>query len=251
MKLHILMWLLCCVILLATSCKKQVDVSANAENSIANTQASSADFSAANFLFKDSILNPYLNFKPGTVFYYINTIHEDGETSHEHIHVTVTSRIKKILGVNCTVVHDQVKEDGQITEDTYDWYAQDRFGNVWYFGEDTKARTDTGWSTEGSWEAGKHNALPGIAMFAKPGDHINLIYYQEFQHGVAEDQAQVLNTNSSATVPYGSFNNCVQTKEFTRLDPTDIEHKFYARGIGQVLTTSATEREELISITHN
>jgi hypothetical protein len=252
MKLHILMWLLCSIILLATACKKQVDISANTANSTtAITQASSADFNAANFLFNDSISNPYLGFKPGTIFYYINTINEDGETSYEYIHVTVTSGIKKILGVNCTVVHDQVKEDGQITEDTYDWYAQDRFGNVWYFGEDTKARTDTGWSTEGSWEAGKHNALPGIAMFANPGAHLNLTYYQEFQRGVAEDQAQVINTNSSATVPYGSFNNCVKTKEFTRLDPTDIEHKYYAPGVGQVLTISATEREELISITHN
>ena len=120
----------------------------------------------------------------------------------------------------------------------------------WYFGEDTKARTDTGWTTEGSWEAGKNDAKPGIAMFAHPGYVKGKTYYQEYQYGVAEDQAQVLNTNSSATVPYGNFDNCVETKEFTRLDPKDIEHKFYAAGVGQLLTTSKTETEQLISITH-
>jgi hypothetical protein len=61
-----------------------------------------------------------------------------------------------------------VKEGGEVTEDTHDWYAQDIFGNVWYFGEYTQALTDTGWSTEGSWEAGVDGALPGIVMFADP-----------------------------------------------------------------------------------
>jgi len=244
--------LLCmfCFLIGAISCKKQIDQSASTNDADSNSVASSStDFSAANFLIGQPIDNPLLAFAPGTVFFYINKITEDGDVSYENIHVTVTSEIKKILGVNCTVVHDQVKEDGEITEDTYDWYAQDKSGNVWYFGEDTKARTDTGWTTEGSWEAGKDHALPGIAMFAKPGAHIGQTYYQEFRFNVAEDQAKVLSTNSTATVPYGSFNNCVETKEFTRLDPEDIEHKFYAPGIGQVLTTSETETEELINIT--
>jgi hypothetical protein len=239
-----------CFFIGAISCKKQIDQSANTNNAASNSVASfSTDFSAANFLTGQPIDNLFLSFTTGTVFFYINKITEDGDVSYENIHVTVTPEIKKILGVNCTVVHDQVKEDGEITEDTYDWYAQDKFGNVWYFGEDTKARTDTGWTTEGSWEAGKDHALPGIAMFAKPGAHIGQAYYQEFRFNVAEDQAKVLSTNSSATVPYGSFNNCVETKEFTRLDPEDIEHKFYAPGVGQVLTTSETETEELINIT--
>jgi hypothetical protein len=234
----------------AASCKKQIDQSSGAnDDASSSVSASSADFSSANFLIGQPIDNPYLSFATGAVFYYKNTITENGKVSYEYNYVTATPEIKKILGVNCRVVHDVVKEDGEVTEDTYDWYAQDKFGNVWYFGEDSKALTDTGWSTEGSWEAGKNHALPGIAMFANPGAHIGQTYYQEFQYGVAEDQAKVLNVNSNATVPYGSFNNCVETRESTRLDPGDIEHKFYFKGVGQLLTTSATEREELISIT--
>lgn len=250
MKSYKLLWLLCSTLCFIAACKKEVGESANL-SAVTSQSSSQEQFSAANFLFVKGINNPYLPLVPGTIFYSVNTINDEEGTSYEHIHVTVTSNIKTILGVKCEVVHDQVKADGEITEDTYDWYAQDRFGNVWYFGEDTKARTDTGWSTEGSWQAGVHGAVPGIVMFAKPGAHIGLTYYQEFQRGVAEDQAKLLSVNSSATVPYGSFTNCVETKEFTRLDPEDIEHKFYAKGIGQVLTTSATEREELISVTHN
>jgi len=254
MKSHTSMWLLCYALFFATACKKESTSSVNdaglamvLKEQPYNTQ----EFRAANFSLMKAIDNPYFPLIPGTVFRYINTINEDGETSHEHIQVTVTSDIKKILGVNCEVVHDQVKEDGKVTEDTYDWYAQDIFGNLWYFGEYTQALTDTGWSTEGSWEAGVDGALPGIAMFADPGLFIGITYHQEFLQGVAEDEAKVINTTSNATVAYGHFTNCVKTKEFTRLAPDDIEFKFYAKGVGQVLTKSETEREELISITKN
>jgi len=248
------MWLLCFVLCLATACKKELNSSVNAAGSatlLKEQNPEPQEFRAANFLFVKGIDNPYFPLEPGTVFHYINTINEDGETSHEHIQVTVTSDIKKILGVNCEVVHDQVKEGGEVTEDTYDWYAQDIFGNVWYFGEYTQALTDTGWSTEGSWEAGVDGALPGIVMFADPGLVIGKTYHQEFLAGVAEDEAKVINTTSNVTVSYGHFTNCVKTKEFTILAPGDIEFKFYAKGVGQVLTKSETEREELISITKN
>ena len=182
--------------------------------------------------------------------HYINFINDEGELSTENNIVTVTSDIKKILGVNCEVVHDIIKEGGELSEDTHDWYAQDKFGNVWYFGEDTKELTDTGWSTEGSWEAGVNGAKPGIIMFGKPDLFIGLTYYQEFQPGVAEDEATLLNTSSTVTVIYGHFTNCIETREFTKLEPADVEYKFYAKGIGQVLGRSENERDELVSITH-
>src|SRR5256885_12240644 len=130
MKLHKLMGLLCSALCLITACKKQVDESKNQAGStkVESQISSQQQFSSANFLFVKGINNPYLPLVPGTVFYFINTINDKGNTSYQHIYVTVTSDIKRILGVNCEVVHDQVKEKGEITEDTYDWYAQDRFG---------------------------------------------------------------------------------------------------------------------------
>src|SRR4051794_41083175 len=103
--------------------------------------------------FVKRIDNPYYPLKPGTSLHYVNKSIEDGQLTISHDDVTVTSRIKLILGVPCTVVHDQVTIKGKVMEDTYDWFAQDKHGNVWYFGEATKERTDNGWSTEGSWEA--------------------------------------------------------------------------------------------------
>ena len=102
--------LLCSI--LTTACKKQIDVNANNKDSASsvNVQSSLISFSAANFLFVKGIDNPFFTFIPGTTFYSINTIHDEDGTSKEHIHVTVTHDIKKILGVTCTVVHDYVNK---------------------------------------------------------------------------------------------------------------------------------------------
>ncbi len=199
------------------------------------------------------INNKYFPLVPGKTFYYRNTIVEDGETICQDITVCVTADTKVILGVICRVVHDVVKEDGQITEDTYDWYAQDKEGNVWYFGEDTKSYDgEGGISTEGSWMAGVDGAEAGIIMHSNPAEHIDEPYYQEYYKGKAEDQAIVLDVNSMAKVPYGTFNNCVRTKEYTALEPGVTENKYYAPGVGLVLTVmveGGKEREELIKVT--
>lgn len=194
--------------------------------------------------FTSSIDNPLFPLKPGTVFVY-ETAGEDGK---ERVEVCVTHETKTILGVTCTVVRDTVTVGGKVTEDTHDWYAQDKSGNVWYFGEDSKAYRDGKVvSTGGSWEAGVKGAKPGIIMKAKPakGDK----YYQEYAVGVAEDEAEVVSLSESAKVPYGSFSDCLKTKEFTALEPGAVEYKFYASGVGLVLTLEGDVREELVSIT--
>src|SRR5215212_1208623 len=97
--------------------------------------------------FTTTIDNKYFPLAPGTTFIY------QGKTKDatEGDVVTVTSDTKRIMGVECVVVDDKVTEDGKLTEQTYDWYAQDKEGNVWYFGEDSKEYEDGKVSTEGSW----------------------------------------------------------------------------------------------------
>ncbi|MCJ8163753.1 hypothetical protein MKJ04_02800 [Pontibacter sp. E15-1] len=200
------------------------------------------------------ISNPYFPLVPGTTYYYVNTSEEDGETSTEDLKVEVTHDTKVIMGVTCRVVHDvATDEDGNVIEDTFDWYAQDKRGNVWYFGEDTKAYEDGEVSTAGSWEAGVDGAEPGILMYAKPLAHRGEPYYQEFYPGVAVDQAIVLDANNTVEVPYGTFTNCLRTKEFTALEPGVAENKYYAKGVGFVLAVKVeggNDREELVRITH-
>ena len=175
--------------------------------------------------FVDVIDNPYLPWTPGTMLIY--------EGGGERVEITVTDETRKILGITATVVHDQVLTNGEVTEDTYDWYAQDKAGNVWYLGEDTKEfENGEVASTEGSWEAGVDGAQPGIAMLADP--QVGDTYRQEFYEGEAEDLAKVFELGQSVEAPSGSYDEVLVTEEWTPLDPGIVEHKFYARGIGVV-----------------
>ena len=130
------------------------------------------------------------------------------------------------------MVHDQVFLEGDLTEDTFDWLAQDVDGNVWYFGEDTTAYDEGKPTTEGSWEAGVDGAQAGIVMLAdpRPGDR----YPQEYYKGEAEDRAEVLAVDAKVDVPFGSYTDMVKTSDTTPLEPDVEEHKYYAKGVGLV-----------------
>jgi len=196
--------------------------------------------------FVAQIDNQYLLFTPGTTFIYEGET-EDGK---ERIEVEVTHETKEILGVTCIVVRDRVWVDGELAEDTFDWYAQDKDGNVWYFGEDSKEyKGGKVVSTGGSWEAGVDGAKPGIIMKANP--QIGDAYRQEYYKGEAEDLAEVLSLSESVSVSYGSFENCIKTKEWTPLEPDVVEHKYYATGVGvvlEVMVKGGSERTELVEI---
>ena len=184
--------------------------------------------------------NIYMPLIPGTTFYY-EAETEDGleETISE-----VTNSTKVIQGVTTVVVHDVAILDGLVIEDTYDWYAQDAEGNVWYFGEDTESYTydDNGnlidTSTEGSWEAGADVAgtgsvaEAGIVMLADPEN--GLSYIQEFYEDEAEDMAKVSNLDAKVSVEIDDYDSCLKTKEWTPLEPGSVEYKYYAPGVGLV-----------------
>lgn len=199
--------------------------------------------------------NPYFPLRPGETYHYVGTSKEANETETFFITSTVTCDTKLILGVTTTVVHViETDEEGTVLEDTFDWYAQDVEGNVWYFGEFTTAFDNGSSSTAGSWEAGIDGAKPGIVMWADPYAHLGETYYQEYFPGEAEDQAKVIPSKRSVKVAYGMFHKTLGTEEFTALEPDVLERKFYAEGIGMVLAQSAKggkekEREELVDIT--
>ncbi len=184
--------------------------------------------------------NPYFPLTPGRT-----SIYKGGG---EIITVTVTTKMKKILGVTCVVVRDVVKEDGEIVEDTDDWFAQDIKGNVWYFGEIAQNFEDGELvDIEGSWTAGVGGALAGIVMEASP--QVGDVYRQEFALGDAEDMGEVLNLSGSATTSAASCNgNCLVTKDFTPLEPDVEENKYYAPNIGLILELNPEtgDRVELV-----
>jgi hypothetical protein len=190
--------------------------------------------------FVDTIDNPLFPLTPGTTFVY------EGQTAagFEHNEVYVTHNTKVILGVTCVEVQDTVKIDDILTEDTLDWYAQDKDGNVWYFGEASSDLVEgLVVSVEGSWTGGVEGAKPGIIMKAAPA--VGDFYRQEFSLGTAEDMAEVIGLNESVNVPYGSFDHCLKTAETSPLEPDALENKFYCKDIGNVLTNDITAGETL------
>jgi hypothetical protein len=186
--------------------------------------------------FTLEIDNPWWPMKPGSRWVYRET---DEEGAVSRVEVVVTDRTKTIAGLEARVVHDTVTEDGELKEDTFDWYAQDAQGNVWYLGEDTKEYEDGKVkTTEGSWEHGVDGALGGVILPAHPRP--GLTYREEYYEGHAEDGATVLSLDARAQVPFGSFANALRTRNFSPLEPNVIEEKVYGRGVGIVL-------EELVS----
>ena len=193
--------------------------------------------------FVSGITNPYLPLTPGQTLVYQTP---DGS---ETVRFQVTRETRVIEGVTCIVVHDQGFVDGQIHENTFDYFAQDTSGNVWYFGEEVQ-NFENGQvvNTNGSWLAGVNGAQPGIVMQANPT--VGQSYDQENSPGVAEDHGEVVNTAGFVDVTYGSATGAVQINETTPLDPKLNEYKTYVAGIGQMIAISLTtgDSESLIRI---
>ena len=181
-----------------------------------------ADFVAA-------VNHPYWPMPVGAKWTYSET--EGGDEFK--VVVEVLDETKDILGIATTVVHDQVTLDGEIVEDTTDWYAQDADGNLWYMGEDT-AEYENGEivSTEGSWEAGVDGAQPGIILPAAP--EVGQSFRQEYLEGQAEDEARIVSISDRVVVDAGEYEDAIATREVTPLEPDVLEYKWYAPGIGIV-----------------
>ena len=203
-------------------------------------------FNPANFV--TVVNNPYFPLPVGRTWVYEGT--KEGQTQRDV--VTVTPMTRNILGVTATVVSDiATTPDGTLLEKTFDWYAQDKDGNVWYLGEDTSAFGKNGKvDKSGSWEAGVNGAIPGIIMEAHP--QIPDAYRQEYLAGQAEDTAWVVQVGGTITVPYGKVRNTLTTLEATAIEPGNYDQKIYALGIGIVSELALTGPEEvakLVSVT--
>jgi len=199
----------------------------------------------ANFVAR--IDNRYFPLEPGTVFRYRGL----KDSARQIDEVTVTHQVKRVLGIKCTVVRDVVSQAGKKLELTYDWYAQDKQGNVWYMGEAAFDRQNGRFvRAKDSWEAGVKNAKPGIIMRgdARPGD----VYRQEYYPPDALDQAHVGHASATVSVPAGTYKHALVTDEWSPVEP-QIERKWYAAGVGEIkekVTAGGHEVFRLASVRH-
>jgi len=197
--------------------------------------------------FSPNVDNPYLPLTPGTTLVYTGT--KDGKSALNLS--TTTSRTAVVGGVTTRVVEDRLYLENILEERTSDYYAQDRCGNVWYFGEDTATLDRKGnvVDTEGSFRAGIDGAQPGVYMEASP--EVGRRFRQEWYQGHAEDTFRVLSLSAPVTVPYGTFSDALQTEETTALEPAVVDNKYYVDGVGEVKEVSVQgplEKLELVQI---
>jgi hypothetical protein len=203
----------------------------------------SVDIDPTNFV--EVIDNPYFPHMLGMRWVY------EGQTEDglERTEIEILPESREVMGVQTTVVRDTVYLEGEMIEDTLDFFAQDIDGNVWYFGEESSNYEDGQLvDTEGSWEAGVDGALPGIVMFGQPEMHLGETYRQEYYLGEAEDMGILLSTNGLVTVPYGSFEDVVLVYEFNPLEEDAHEIKYFAAGIGEVKAIDLVTGEEAVLI---
>nr|MDP9302305.1 hypothetical protein [Actinomycetota bacterium] len=166
--------------------------------------------------------------------------------------VTVTDQTKVLEGITATTVTDvATTTSGKLLEKTTDWYAQDKQGNVWYLGEDTKAYLPNGHvDTSGSWQADVNDGEPGIVMEADP--QIPDAYRQEFLAGQAEDTAWITGRGGSVTIPYGTVHHVLTSLEHTALEPDVVDQKVYAPGLGivtELALAGGQETAHLVKVT--
>jgi hypothetical protein len=194
--------------------------------------------------FVRAVDNPWFPLRPGTTFIYRGT--QEGDPVRDT--VRVLRRTRRIQGVRCTAVRDQVYVRGRLAERTTDYYAQDDRGTVWYFGERTAELDANGHvtSTEGSWRSGLHGARAGIFMPAHP--RVGRTFQQEFLRGHAEDRFTITSRRARVATPYVTTNRALRTREFTPLEPGIFDGKLYVYGIGNVAEQSLTGPNEALQL---
>lgn len=221
-------------------------LSGSCQDEIKRTPDSSyqPDIQPSHFTNSTTITHPYFPIPAGKKYVY------EGQTADgtERVEEQRTPDTRVIQGIPCVIVQYKEFLDGHLIEETYDWYAQDNEGNVWYFGEDVKNYNPDGSvrNHAGSWEAGVDGAKAGMIMPANPttGDR----YREEYYFNEAEDEAEILKTGLHITIPFGTFDDCIQTRNWTALEPDANEHKFYAPGIGLIKEVELEDQIEIVLV---
>jgi hypothetical protein len=188
--------------------------------------------------------NPYYPLEPGTTFIYSGS--KDGKRAVDLF--TVTHETKTILGIPAVVVHDRLLLDGIPAENTQDWFAQDRAGNVWYLGEATQRLDAHGrvTSTEGSWQAGVDGARAGIFMPGNP--RVGDAYHQELSRGHAEDRFSITSLSARTAVPYGVYDNALRTSDTTPLERGMVGNKYFVAHVGNVRENDVHGGDEYLDL---
>lgn len=195
--------------------------------------------------FRTGIDNPWLPLAPGSTWEYDVNGAGSGAGSRT---VTVATAPEEVGGIEATAVRTVERDNqGRVGVDASEWFAQDRAGNVWKLGEETKERSRAGLVVTVSWRAGDGGARAGVVMLAKPraGDG----YQQELAPGTAEDRSLVVALDADVTVPCGTYDEVLETEDTSELTPSVETQRYYVRGVGLVQESEAGVEVQLVEFT--
>lgn len=205
----------------------------DSDDDSAEPPSSGSDLGVATSMLSPIVDNPYVAFaEVRRAVYEGEEVDDEGETVELRVEATVRDATLTIAGVEVTVVDVLDYEDGELVEETEDYYAQGDDGDVYYLGESVAEFEDGELVGHGgAWVAGEDGARAGVFMPAEPqvGDEVE----QERAPGVAEDRSAVVETGMSVTVPAGTFDDCIETEDFDPIDEI-TEAKFYCPDVGLV-----------------
>lgn len=219
--------------------RKQVEVPSSKSAVIYDPVIKPSDFST-------TITNKYFSWHIGKKMTYMGTT-TDGV---KRIEIEIESATRTIMGVETLVYRDRVYLGKELTEDTKDYLAQDKEGNVWYFGEEVKNFEKGKFKDQhGSWIAGENGALPGIWIKAK--NTVGDSYRQEYLKGQAEDMTDVVAINQTIKTKEGTYNDCIKMYDWTPLDVEAKEYKYYCPKVAGLVISEKIqtgEKEELTNV---
>lgn len=193
------------------------------------------DFNPNNF--DDSSItidNKWFPLIPGTHLVYEGYAIEESEKITRRIEFTVTDLSKVIGSTNTVVVWIVDYVDGELAEIEIAFYAQDKDGTVWFFGEHPEAYDADGVLEEApTWIAGLADARPGIEMYSNPQ-----LGSPSYSKGWApeidwNDRAQIDKIGQSKCVPLDCYEDVLIINEFN-YGESGIKEKYFAPGIGYI-----------------
>ncbi len=189
--------------------------------------------------FSTKITNRYFALPVGREMVYEKRTADGMET----IHLQIGAKTGTIMGVDTITYRDRVYLKGDLVEDTKDYLAQDKDGNVWYFGEDVDNYENGKLKDhEGSWIAGVDGAKPGI--WIKANQRVRDSYRQEYFPGKAEDIREVVAVNQTVKTQLATYTGCVKMYDSTPLDPESREYKYYCPKVAALVLIEDLETGE-------
>lgn len=173
--------------------------------------------------------NPWFPLAPGTRWTYRLYTAVDTST----LVATVLPTPHEVDGVATTAVRWQWRRSSRRTATVaVRWYAQDRGGNVWWFGQRLRPGPRVDVLATRSWAAGRNGAEAGLLVAATPrvGDG----YANGDLVGVVQRRSTVESLSSTVAVPRRTFRGALMTRDASPLEPSDVVQTFFARGVGLV-----------------